>query len=79
MSRSIAKVFISGRSQAVRLPKAFRFNTDEVYIERQGEKLILTPKPATWDDYFAKDRLRLSEDFPDDIKDMPAEERKSRL
>ncbi len=39
-----AKVFTTGRSQAVRLPKAFRFATDEVTIERQGNAIILRPK-----------------------------------
>ena len=45
-----AKVFTTGRSQAVRLPKAFRFNTKEVTIERQGDAVILRPKldTATW-------------------------------
>jgi antitoxin VapB len=45
-----AKVFTTGRSQAVRLPKAFRFATPEVIIERQGDALILRPKldSATW-------------------------------
>lgn len=42
---SVAKVFTTGRSQAVRLPKAFRFDTDEVTIERQGDAVVLRPKP----------------------------------
>ena len=45
----IAKVFISGRSQAVRLPKEYRFNTKEVYIRKENGKVILTEKPQkTW-------------------------------
>ena len=45
-----AKIFTTGRSQAVRLPKAFRFATSEVTIERQGDAVILRPKldSATW-------------------------------
>jgi antitoxin VapB len=45
-----AKIFTTGRSQAVRLPKAFRFTTSEVTIERQGDAVILRPKldSATW-------------------------------
>ena len=39
-----AKIFTTGRSQAVRLPKAFRFGTKEVTIERQGDAVILRPK-----------------------------------
>lgn len=38
-----AKVFWTGRSQAVRLPKEFRFSTDEVAIHREGERVILEP------------------------------------
>ena len=41
-----AKVFMTGRSQAVRLPKAYRFDSDEVLIERQPDgALLLRPKP----------------------------------
>jgi antitoxin VapB len=43
-----AKVFWSGRSQAVRLPKAFRFDTDEVRIRRHGSAVILEPIPRDW-------------------------------
>ena len=39
-----AKVFKTGRSQAVRLPKEYRFDTDEVTIERVGNAVILRPK-----------------------------------
>ena len=38
-----ARVFTSGRSQAVRIPKEYRFNVDEVYINKVGDALILTP------------------------------------
>jgi len=43
-----AKVFWSGRSQAIRLPKEFRFDTDEVRIRRHGEMLILEPLSHDW-------------------------------
>jgi len=39
-----AKIFTTGRSQAVRLPKAYRFDTDEVFIERKGDVVTLRPK-----------------------------------
>jgi antitoxin VapB len=50
----IAKLFINGRSQAVRLPAAYRFDTKEVFIRRDPETgdVILSRKPATWDDFF---------------------------
>lgn len=43
-AQNIAKVFTTGHSQAVRLPKAYRFDTSEVFIERRGEQVILRPK-----------------------------------
>lgn len=43
-----AKVFWSGRSQAVRLPKSFRFEGDEVRIRRHGAAVILEPVPVDW-------------------------------
>ncbi|MER8443941.1 type II toxin-antitoxin system VapB family antitoxin [Mesorhizobium sp. M1066] len=43
-----AKVFWSGRSQAVRLPKEFRFETDEVSIRRHGQTVILEPLAQDW-------------------------------
>lgn len=76
--RAKAKVFSTGRSQAVRIPKSFRFATDEVYIERDGERIILTPKARSWDSFFAADK-RFTEDFPDDIEDSPPEEREGLL
>ncbi len=49
-SRKIAKVFMSGASQAVRIPQAFRFDCETVSIRRQGESLVLTPVAETWDE-----------------------------
>lgn len=43
-----AKLFENGRSQAVRLPKKFRFSGDEVFVQRLGEAVILLPKEASW-------------------------------
>ena len=39
-----AKVFENGRSQAVRLPKKYRFNSDEVYVQQLGDAVLLVPK-----------------------------------
>ena len=50
----IAKVFKTGRSQAVRIPKHFHFNTSTVNIRKQGDSVILTPRQeVSWDDFFA--------------------------
>jgi len=43
---------MNGRSQAVRLPKAFRFACEEVFIRRQGDDVIISPKPEKWDLFF---------------------------
>jgi antitoxin VapB len=43
-----AKVFWSGRSQAVRLPREFRFDVDEVRIRRRGAAVILEPIATDW-------------------------------
>lgn len=51
---STAKVFTTGRSQAVRLPKAFRFDTAEVTIEKVGDAVVLRPKHETKGEWWAK-------------------------
>jgi antitoxin VapB len=61
-----AKVFMSGRSQAVRIPAEYRFRTDEVYIRRdpQSGDLILSEAPGGWDEIFAAlDKAVFPEDF----------------
>ena len=51
----VAKLFTNGRSQAVRLPAAFRFDAREVFIrqDRETGDVILSRKPADWDDFFS--------------------------
>lgn len=74
----VAKVFMSGRSQAVRLPKKYRVDADEVEIARDGENLILRPRRRpSWsrlikalDDFDAE---RFAECFPD-VRDQPTEQ-----
>jgi len=52
MSVQSAKLFINGRSQAVRLPKEFRFEGKEVYIRKSGDEVILSAKKPSWEDFF---------------------------
>ena len=59
-----AKVFPNGRSQAVRLPKEFRFDTDEVFITRLGNAVVLIPKKDSWNVLF-----EVIDDFTDDFMD----------
>jgi antitoxin VapB len=72
--RATAKVFMTGRSQAVRIPKEYRFACDEVLIEREGDRVILTPRPKSWREYFAR-AARFTEDYPDEISDRPVQPR----
>ena len=53
--RQVAKLFTNGRSQAVRLPAAFRFDGQEVFIRQDPETgdVILSRKPPDWDDFFS--------------------------
>lgn len=59
-----AKVFWSGRSQAVRLPKAFRFSSNEVSIRRDGDAVVLEPlEKRRWPDGYWKSFGPLGDDF----------------
>ena len=69
-----AKVFFTSRSQAVYLPVEFRFNADEVYIRKEGEDVILSPKPTSWDDFFDND-MRPTPDFMKERVDLPLQDR----
>lgn len=57
-----AKIFQSGNSQAVRIPKEFRFDVTEVEIFKRGEEIILKPKPKNLGEAF-----RLLGQMPDDF------------
>ena len=75
----VAKVFTNGRSQAVRLPAAFRFDTKEVFIRQDTETgdVILSRKPADWDSFFSLvDKAAAPADFLDHgERQQPAQER----
>ena len=57
-----AKIFENGRSQAVRLPKEFRFVGDEVFVQKLGHAVMLYPKDAAWE-IFVNGLNSFSEDF----------------
>lgn len=69
-----AKIFMNNRSQAVRLPKEFQFETGEVYIRKEGDEVVLSPRPADWADYL-KNGPVASADFMSDVEDLPVQER----
>ena len=73
-----AKLFTTGRSQAVRLPMEFRFQGAEVFIRRDPDtgEVVLSAKPASWQAFFTlADRTEIPVDFMADREDPPAEER----
>ena len=73
-----AKLFKNGRSQAVRLPAAFRFEGDEVFIRRDDVtgNVILSARPTTWDGFFeALKGAKIPDDFlsPEERNQPPAD------
>ena len=69
-----AKIFTNGRSQAVRIPKKFRFNTDCVLIYKRGDEIILKEKKDSWDDFFAE-ASAFGEDYLKQRDDLSPQER----
>jgi antitoxin VapB len=73
-----AKIFWSGRSQAVRLPKDFRFQGEEVRIRRHGSAVILEPMTEDWtwlDSIVGK----LDEDFVEAANEQPEPQKRPAL
>ena len=70
----IAKIFMNGRSQAVRLPKEFRFDCDEVFVRKQGDDVVISPKKHNWDDFFNQPSA-FTGDFMDKREQPEPEER----
>ena len=67
--RKTARVFMNGRSQAVRLPKEFRFDTDRVAIWREGRCVVLSPMFKDWDDYL-ENGTRFTDDFFEAMQEL---------
>ena len=70
-----AKIFMNNRSQAVRLPKEFQFNTQEVFIRKEGSDVVLSARPFDWSAYLAEGPVA-SEHFMEAVDDLPVQERK---
>ena len=69
-----AKVFMTHRSQAVRLPKEYQFSTGEVFIRKEGEDVILSPRPLDWAPYLESAPVASSA-FMNNVEDLPVQER----
>ena len=74
MMQRRAKVFLNNRSQAVRLPKEFQFTTDEVFIRKEGEDVILSPRPTDWGPYLDSGPVA-SDAFMENVEDLSVQER----
>ena len=73
-----AKLFENGRSQAVRLPKEYRFNDEEVAINKIGDIVILMPKDNKWSGFLNSLNL-FSEDFMNDGRDKSVNQERETL
>ena len=72
-----AKVFTNGGSQAVRLPKDFRFDTDEVNVNRIGKIVILVPKENRWAGLLQSLDMFTDDFMKDGRGDLKTEEREA--
>ncbi len=74
--RPTARIGWNNRSQTVTMPLEYRFpdTVREVFIRREGESVVLTPRPADWSAFFASG-LTASADFMKDHERLPVQER----
>ena len=66
-----SKVFISGNSQAIRLPKEYQVEDKELYIKKVGKTIILFPKTNPWE-AFERSLNEFSSDFMSDGRNQPS-------
>ena len=73
-----AKIFMTGRSQAVRLPKEYRFESSSVRIRKEGNAVILEPLPEDWSwlDSIARP---IDHEFVEAVSERPADQIRSGL
>jgi len=73
-----AKLFWSGRSQAVRLPKEFRFTGEQVRIRKHGSAVILEPVVSNWA-WLDAIAMPLDDDFTKAIEEQPGQQERPGL
>jgi antitoxin VapB len=71
-----AKLFRNGKSQAVRLPKEFRFEGDFVYVKKSGKAVVLLPAQRSWDS-LVESLEKFSDDFMTDRDQPGSQEREA--
>ena len=69
-----ARIFMNNRSQAVRLPKEFQFDTSQVFIRKEGNDVILSARPVDWSAYLTSGPVA-SKEFMEGVEDVPVQER----
>ena len=78
----VAKIFKSGNSQAVRLPKEFRFDVNEVEVSREGDAIILRPHSESmrsWDALRLALERGVSDDFMQEGREQPDQQDRPEL
>jgi antitoxin VapB len=73
-----SKVFMSGNSQAIRLPKEFQVNDKELFIQRVGNSIILFPKTDPWK-VFEESLSEFTEDFMVGGRNQPGDQIRENL
>jgi antitoxin VapB len=72
-----AKIFMNGRSMAVRLPKEFRFSENDLFIKKIGKIVILIPKDDPWAS-LANSLDQVTDDYME-TRDQPAQDSREQL
>jgi len=77
ITKTTARVGWNNRSQTVTMPLEYRFpdSVREVYIRREGESVVLTPRPTDWSGFFDSG-MKASDDFMTERENIPIQERK---
>lgn len=76
-TRKNTKLFMSGNSQAVRIPREFQLEGDEVEIQRRGNTLVIRPKKETWQPL--TDSLAMfTDDFMEEGRQQPTIQKRKR-
>jgi len=73
-----SKVFTSGNSQAIRLPKEFQVEDKELFIQRVGKSIILFPKENPWEN-FENSLTEFTSDFMRDGRNQPEMQKRKGL
>ncbi|MGQ0695435.1 MAG: antitoxin [Nitrospiraceae bacterium] len=77
MAKKLTRLFMSGNSQAVRIPREFRLEGDEVEIQKRGNTLVLRPKRKSWG-LFIQSLGQFTKDFMEVGRRQPSVQKRKR-